>query len=83
MPESFDYKEAPDLQMLGPDDGPEPSRRGVLFWLGLCLNGLVGLSLTAACNLRPGFRSKWIDGIEVVAVARRYGLSVNIGVESG
>ena len=43
MPESFDYKEAPDLKMLGPDDGPEPSRRGVLFWLGLCLNGLVGV----------------------------------------
>ena len=43
MPESFDYKEAPDLKMLGPDDGPEPSRRGVLFWLGLCLNGLVAV----------------------------------------
>ena len=42
MPESFDYKEAPDPAMIGPDNGPEPSRRGVLFWIGVCLNGLVG-----------------------------------------
>ena len=43
MPESFDYKEAPDLEMLGSASGPVPSRRGFMFWLGLGLNAFVGL----------------------------------------
>ncbi len=43
MPESFDYKEAPDVQMLGEPGGPAPSRRGFLFWLGAALNVVVGL----------------------------------------
>ncbi|MCH2148877.1 MAG: Rieske 2Fe-2S domain-containing protein [Phycisphaerales bacterium] len=46
MPESFDYKDAPDLEMLGSADGPVPSRRGFMFWLGLGLNVIVGALIT-------------------------------------
>tara|TARA_Y100000589_G_scaffold29497_2_gene24673 strand:- start:13805 stop:14380 length:576 start_codon:yes stop_codon:yes gene_type:complete len=46
MPENFDYKEAPDLRMLGEGDGPEPSRRGLLFWLGAGMMATVGFLVT-------------------------------------
>jgi len=69
MPENFDYKEAPDVRMLGDDGGPEPSRRGFLFWLGLSLNVVVGL-LVAIPIIGYVFasfrRDKWQAWIDLV-----------------
>ena len=42
MAENFDYKEAPDLAMLGEGPDPEPPRRTFLFWFGAGLNVIVG-----------------------------------------
>ena len=69
MPENFDYKEAPDVRMLGGDGGPEPSRRGFLFWLGLSLNVVVGtlVALPIIGYVFASFRrDKWQAWIDLV-----------------
>jgi Rieske Fe-S protein len=43
MGENFDYKTAPDPEMMGDPSGLEPSRRGFLFWLGASINAVVGI----------------------------------------
>ncbi len=43
MGEQFDYRSAPDPAMMGDPSGPEPSRRGFLFWIGAALNGIAAL----------------------------------------
>lgn len=39
----FDYRTAPDPDMIGDASGPEPSRRGFLFWAGACMNGIAAI----------------------------------------
>lgn len=43
MGERFDYRSAPDPAMMGDPSGPEPSRRGFLFWLGAAINGIAAV----------------------------------------
>jgi len=75
MPESFDYKEAPDVQMLGEPGGPVPSRRGILFWFGAALNVLVGL-LVAVPIIGYVFsswkRDDWQAWVDLVAYKAIY-----------
>ena len=43
MEEQFDYRTAPDPEMLGDASGPAPSRRGFLFWMGAAFNGIAAM----------------------------------------
>ncbi len=43
MCEKCDYRSAPDPEMMGDASGPEPSRRGFLFWLGGALTAIASV----------------------------------------
>ena len=72
MGERYDYRSAPDPAMMGDPSGPEPSRRGFLFWLGAALNGIAMLLIAVPVvgyiisPWRSGGWQKWtnLDNVE-------------------
>lgn len=67
MGERYDYRSAPDPAMMGDPSGPEPSRRGFLFWLGAALNGIAVVLIAVPVvgyiisPWRSGGWQKWTD----------------------
>ncbi len=67
MGEKFDYRSAPDPEMMGDASGPEPSRRGFLFWLGGALTAIASvlIAIPILGYLLSPWRStgwqKWTD----------------------
>ena len=67
MGERYDYRSAPDPAMMGDPSGPEPSRRGFLFWLGAALNSIAVVLIAVPVigyiisPWRSGGWQKWTD----------------------
>ena len=71
MGEQFDYQSAPDPCMMGDPSGPEPSRRGFLFWLGAAINGIAAVLIAipvVGYLISPWKSGSWQTWIDVGGV---------------